>query len=95
MYVAMRRAALVTALVALVLADVCFAMGAGVLAALAIFLRNVDGAPADLWFWAPVGIDIVALVGLRWLTTLVWRIVRAEKQAREQSTPPSVVSDGV
>jgi hypothetical protein len=86
----MRRAALVTALVVLVLADVCLAMGAGVLAALAIFLRNVDGAPSDLWLWALVGIDIVALVGLRWLTTRVWRIVRADKQAYEQPTPPSV-----
>jgi hypothetical protein len=89
MYAAMRRAALVTALAVLVLADVCFAMGAGVLAVLAIFLRNVDGAPADLWLWALVGIDIVALVGSRWLTTRVWRIVRAEKQAYEQPTPPS------
>jgi hypothetical protein len=86
----MRRAALVTALVVLVLADVCFAMGAGVLATLAIFLRNVDGGPSDLWLWALVGIDIVALVGFRWLTTRVWRIVRVEKQAYEQPTSPSV-----
>jgi hypothetical protein len=78
MHVAMSRAALVTALVVLVFVDVCLALGLGALVALAIFARNVDGAGAtDLWLWAVVVIDVVALVGLRWLTLRVWRTVRA------------------
>jgi hypothetical protein len=78
MHVAMSRAALVTALVVLVFVDVCLALGLGALVAAAIFARNVDGAGVtDLWLWAVVVIDVVALVGLRRLTLRVWRTVRA------------------